>query len=160
MAHRTPTRVRFKLPAQRNHRAFFRSLELRLAQQPAVRSVKANPATGSVLITHEEGLDIERLRKTFLGSPAHVSPAASVERGLSVVPFRPRIDSSLAEALPAAAPPAVQPQRSDIDLAAIIVDVGVMAVTRRPPMRLIEWTATTVLRAAIDAWRRPRGRYA
>jgi Heavy metal associated domain 2 len=161
VAHRTPTRVRFKLPAQRNDRAFFRSLELRLSQRPGVRSVETNPATGSVLITHDEGLDIERLRQPFLDCwAAAIEPPAPMERGSSVVPFRPNARPSGVEALPAVEQSAAQQRRSDVDLAAIIVDIGMMAVTRQPPTRLIEWAATAVLRAAIEAAKRPRARYA
>jgi hypothetical protein len=161
VAHRTPTRIRFKLAAQRNDRAFFRSLELRLSQLTGVRSVEANPATGSVLITHEEGLDIGQLRQPFLDCwAAAIQPPAPVERGSSVVPFRPIAQQSSVGVTSAIERPAARARRSDVDLAAIIVDVGMMAVTRQPPTRLIEWVATTVLRAAIEAARRPRAQYA
>lgn len=52
VVHRLPRRLRLSIPDRRHDAAYFARLTTRLAAQPAVDAVKANPMTGSVTIGH------------------------------------------------------------------------------------------------------------
>jgi hypothetical protein len=51
--HRLPGRLRLRLASRRGDAAFFASVAERLARLPGVRSLRANPRTGSILIEHD-----------------------------------------------------------------------------------------------------------
>jgi hypothetical protein len=53
IVHRTATRLRLRVPARKLDHAYFRDLKARLAGCPGIRSVEANPLTGSVVIAHD-----------------------------------------------------------------------------------------------------------
>lgn len=53
IVHRTGTRLRIRVPARRLDHAYFGELEAKLVGCTGVRSVEANPLTGSVLIEHD-----------------------------------------------------------------------------------------------------------
>lgn len=53
VVHSVRGRTRFRIRNRRHHRAFFRQLEHQLNQVPEVKSVEADPLTGSVLVHHE-----------------------------------------------------------------------------------------------------------
>jgi hypothetical protein len=51
--HRLPGRLRLRLASRRGDAAFLASIAERLARLPGVRSLRANPRTGSILIEHD-----------------------------------------------------------------------------------------------------------
>lgn len=57
LAHRTPGRVRLRLPERRGDIGFFADLARRLADCEGVARVETNPRTGSVLIMHTGELE-------------------------------------------------------------------------------------------------------
>ena len=52
IVHRTATRLRIRVPARKLDHPYFRDLKASLVGCPGIRSVEANPLTGSVLIEH------------------------------------------------------------------------------------------------------------
>jgi hypothetical protein len=50
ISHRTPHRVRLRIPSKRRDRAFFADLQRHLSDNPEIEHVDVNPATGSALI--------------------------------------------------------------------------------------------------------------
>jgi hypothetical protein len=50
--HRTPGRVRISIPARKGDSAYFAHVQESLARCPLVTAARANPVTGSVLVTH------------------------------------------------------------------------------------------------------------
>ncbi len=57
LVHRLPGRVRLRVDAKRGDRAWFDALALELSLLENIRSVEANPLTGSLLIRHEGPLE-------------------------------------------------------------------------------------------------------
>lgn len=55
--HALPGRVRLRFPAERGNVPFFEQLVALVSQYPAVREVRANPRTGSLLVRHSGSLD-------------------------------------------------------------------------------------------------------
>ena len=53
VVHRTANRLRLRVPARKLDHSYFQGLKARLAGFPGVRSVEANPLTGSVLVEHD-----------------------------------------------------------------------------------------------------------
>lgn len=53
IVHHTVTRLRIRVPARKLDHPYFRDLTARLVGCPGIRSVEANPLTGSVLIEHD-----------------------------------------------------------------------------------------------------------
>ena len=52
VVHSVPGRIRLRVHNRRHHRQFFQQIEDRLNQLPQVKSVEADPLTGSVLVHH------------------------------------------------------------------------------------------------------------
>lgn len=57
LVHRLPGRVRLKVDGRRGDRDWFDAVALELALVETIRSVEANPLTGSLLIHHEGPLE-------------------------------------------------------------------------------------------------------
>jgi hypothetical protein len=53
VTHRLPGRMRLRIPARRGDPAFFARLVERARDLPALRAVRANPVTSSLLLEHE-----------------------------------------------------------------------------------------------------------
>jgi hypothetical protein len=50
--HHLPERVRLRVPSQRGDTAFFAATAEQLLNAPSIRSVRANPTTGSIILEH------------------------------------------------------------------------------------------------------------
>lgn len=57
VVHRTPKRLRMKVPPRRHDEAFFAGLQQELIKQRGIISVDLNSLTGSVVIVHDGTLD-------------------------------------------------------------------------------------------------------
>jgi hypothetical protein len=57
VVHRTPKRLRLKVPPRRHDEAFFAGLQQELIKQRGIISVDLNSLTGSVVIVHDGTLD-------------------------------------------------------------------------------------------------------
>jgi hypothetical protein len=53
VVHRTPKRLRLKVPPRRHDEAFFAGLQQELIKQRGIISVDLNSLTGSVVIVHD-----------------------------------------------------------------------------------------------------------
>jgi hypothetical protein len=84
IAHSIPGRTRFRIHNRRHHRQFFRDIDGRLARLPQVKSVAADPRTGSVLVHHDGStLDLlAALATAGLGELVDLEPPAPVARQL------------------------------------------------------------------------------
>ncbi len=54
LSHRTPHRVRVKIPERKGDAAYFQGVIRVLSELPAIQRLEANPLTGSVLVETEE----------------------------------------------------------------------------------------------------------
>ncbi len=55
--HELPGRIRLRIPSRRGDRPFFEAAGKRVAELPGVRSLRANPLTGGLLIEHRTSRD-------------------------------------------------------------------------------------------------------
>jgi len=55
--HELPGRLRLRIPSRRGDRTFFEAAGQRIAAMPGVRSIHANPLTGSLLVGHGTSTD-------------------------------------------------------------------------------------------------------
>ena len=91
VAHSIPGRTRFRVHNRRHNRQFFHEVDGRLSRIPQVKSVAADPRTGSVLVHHDgSALDLlAALATAGLGELVDLEPPAPVARqlreGLAVV---------------------------------------------------------------------------
>ena len=67
VAHRTPTRIRIKIPDRRRQEVYFAALERVLIQHPNIVRVDSNPLTASVIIECREGFELTPQQRQFLG---------------------------------------------------------------------------------------------
>jgi hypothetical protein len=67
IAHRTPTRIRIKIPDRQRQEAYFAALERVLIQHPNIVRVNSNPLTASVIIECREGFELTPQQRQFLG---------------------------------------------------------------------------------------------
>jgi hypothetical protein len=58
ITHRTPERLRLKIPSRKGDHPYFDTLRHHLSNLPGVRSVEANPVTGSLLLMLEPGREV------------------------------------------------------------------------------------------------------
>jgi hypothetical protein len=62
--HRLPGRARLRIPSKRGEIPWFASLVRQLARHPEIDELRANPRTGSILIHHQDPLDLLELLAT------------------------------------------------------------------------------------------------
>ena len=63
VVHRTPHRIRIKIPAHQGQHAYFSAVQLHLAVRPDVIAVKINPQLGSVVIHYRAGFDLASIHQ-------------------------------------------------------------------------------------------------
>lgn len=78
LVHRTPTRLRLRIPERRGDRFFFAAAQEHLGTLEGVSALCATPATGSILVQHGPDLRLteleEQARRTGLFALAGVAP--------------------------------------------------------------------------------------
>lgn len=57
-SHRSPGRLRLRIPGRSKDHAFFRRIEKSLSELPEVFDVETNPMTGSVLVKHSTDAEV------------------------------------------------------------------------------------------------------
>jgi hypothetical protein len=67
VVHRTPTRIRIKIPDRQRQQAYFAALERVLIQHPNILRVESNPLTASVIIESREAFELTPQQRQFLG---------------------------------------------------------------------------------------------
>jgi hypothetical protein len=88
IVHRSPGRMRLRIPSQRGKRAYFEDLCKRLESRYPDATVSANPETGAVLLvggswTPGEVTDFAREESLFATAPTGIRPVALA----AVAPF-------------------------------------------------------------------------
>lgn len=138
VVHRTPTRIRIKIPNRRRQRAYFAALERVLAEHPDILRVHANPLAGSVIIECRQGFDLTAQQRRFLGlEMLERESALPAHRGHQALPNE-EIDA-VADALA---------------FAPMIFKLVVAIMTRQVGLQVIEWAIDAFAQAARREARR------
>ena len=136
VVHRTPTRIRIKIPGRQRQENYFEALKRVLSEHPDVLGVHANPLTASVVIECREGFDLTAHGPRFLGVevlPANASgPASGQPRHLM------RLDDEVNTI-----------SKGAIGFAALVLKLIVAIATKQLGAQLIEWVVEAFIRAAM-----------
>lgn len=144
VVHRTPTRIRIKIPQRQRQQAYFAALERVLVEHPDVVRVHSNPLTAGVIIVCRKGFDLTAQHRRFLGL-------------------------QMLERLPTSGCPAPMAQPNDgmdgllptVTLASGALKLIVAAITKQVGVQLVEWVIDAIVQAARhEAQRRAIGRQA
>jgi hypothetical protein len=90
--HQLPGRARLRVSSKRGDVAWFASVIGRLASHPEIDELSANPRTGSILIRHQEPVDLLELLATesslieIANNPERVRPVPSTGEASAPVP--------------------------------------------------------------------------
>jgi hypothetical protein len=133
VVHRTPQRIRIKIPRWERHDDNFATLRRALGRRPGVVSVRVNPLAASVVIHCGDGFEITSLRDCFAGVelvlPASGPPARRWARQIASAQ-RIRRDS-----------------KSSVSFVGLVVKLTIAIVTRRFGALIRE----LILEAAVQA---------
>ncbi|ACL60561.1 hypothetical protein Mnod_5731 [Methylobacterium nodulans ORS 2060] len=131
--HRTPHRLRVRIPNRRRDQVFFRALQRTLSEHPDVFRVDVNPRTASVIIRCHRSFDPACINNPFLG----VILAAEVPQSTAMSP-RPASGSARAGA-------------SEPDLSAIMVNLALAAIKGQLKAQLLEWALEWAVKVFVRA---------
>jgi hypothetical protein len=136
IVHRTPTRLRIKIPERQRQVSYFAALQRVLSGHPEVLSVDVNPLTASVVINCGPGFKLTALSNRFIGlevlppqNPG--SPAREVCRRAVALDDGIRAFSG-----------------GEMGLASFIIKLVIAIATKQVGMQLIEWGAEALVHAA------------
>ncbi|MBH5397557.1 hypothetical protein HZZ13_07085 [Bradyrhizobium sp. CNPSo 4010] len=140
VVHRTPTRIRIKIPQRQRQRAYFAAVERVLIEHPDVVRVHSNPLTAGVIIECRQGFDLTAQHCRFLGLQMLETNGA----------------------LPTSACPAPMAQPNDriddllptLTLASGALKLIVAVITKQVGVQLIEWAIDAIVQAARHESRR------
>lgn len=143
VVHRTPTRIRIKIPKRRRQQAYFAAVERVLVEHTDVVRVHSNPLTAGVIIECRNGFDLTAQHRRFLG--LEVLEAKSLPptggRPAHIAPPNDEID-----ALPGA-----------LTFASLALKLIVAITTKQVSVQLLEWVIDALAHAARhEAQRRAR----
>jgi hypothetical protein len=147
VVHRTPTRIRIKIPQRQRQQAFFAALERVLIEHPGVVRVHSNPLTAGVIIVCRKGFDLTAQQRRFLGLQMLETKGALPTSGCPARMAQPNdgIDSLL----------------PTLTLASGALKLIVAVTTKQVGVQLVEWVVDAIVRAARhEAQRRAIGRQA
>jgi hypothetical protein len=134
VVHRTPTRIRIKIPARRRQQAYFAALERVLVKHPSVVRVHSNSLTAGVIIECLKGFDLTAQHRRFLGlemlEPKGVLPAG----GCPAYVARPNDGIGT---LPGA-----------LTFASVTLKLIVAITSKQVGVQLIEWVIEALAQAA------------
>ena len=141
VVHRTPTRIRIKIPERRRQQAYFAALERVLVKHRDVVRVHSNPLTAGVIIECRKGFDLTAQHRRFLGlempEAKGVLPAAG---GCPAYVARPNDGIG---ALPGA-----------LTFASVTLKLIVAISSKQVGVQLIEWVIEALAQAARHEARR------
>lgn len=134
VVHRTPTRIRIKIPQRRRQQAYFAAFERVLFEHPDVVRVHSNPLTAGVIIDCRKGFDLTAQHRRFLGLQMLETKGASPTSGCRapVVPPNDGIDLLL----------------PTLTLASAALKLVVAITTKQVALQLVEWVADAIIQAA------------
>lgn len=145
VVHRTPTRIRIKIPQRRRQQAYFAALERVLFEHPDVVRVHSNPLTAGVIIDCRKGFDLTAQHRRFLGLQMLETKGASPTSGYRAPVVRPNDGSDFL-------PPT-------LTLASAALKLVVAITTKQVAVQLVEWAVDAIIQAARhEAQRRAIGR--
>lgn len=133
VVHRTPTRIRIKIPNRRKQQAYFESLERVLHQHSDVLQVHSNPLTAGVIIECRKDFELTVQHRRFLG--LEMEPD-----GILLANSWSGCDSRQNEGMK------VSP--GALTFAALILKLVVAITTRQTGVQLIEWIIDACVQAA------------
>ena len=136
VVHRTPTRIRIKIPGRQRQENYFETLKRVLLEHPDVLGVHANPLTASVVIECREGFDLTVHGPRFLG--AEVLPTNASGRASGQLRHLMRLDNEVNTI-----------SKGAIGFAALVLKLIVAIATKQLGAQLIEWVVEAFIRAAI-----------
>jgi hypothetical protein len=136
IAHRTPGRLRIKIPERQRQVSYFTALQRVLISHPQLLYVEVNPLTASVVINCRPGFDLSTLSNRFIGlevlpRPNADSPARQMCRRAAELDNGIRAFSG-----------------GDVVLASFIIKLVIAIATKQVGAQLIEWGAEALVRAA------------
>jgi hypothetical protein len=141
VVHRTPTRLRIKIPERRRQVAYFAALRRVLVEHPDVVGVEVNPLTASVVINCRPGFDLTAPGNRFLGLQVALGGSAAPSAGQTWL--RPAALDRRIRTL----------SGGELGLVAFIIKLVVAIVTKQLGPQLIEWGAEALVRAATPRTR-------
>jgi hypothetical protein len=136
IVHRTPTRLRIKIPGRQRQVSYFTALQRVLVSHPKVLNVEVNPLTAGVVINCRPGFDLSTWDNRFIGlevlpPPKADSPARRVCSRAAVLDNGIRAFSG-----------------GEMGLASFIIKLVIAIATKQVGVQLIEWGAEALVRAA------------
>jgi hypothetical protein len=151
VAHRTPTRVRLRIPSRYNDAEFFGGLQRQLRASDGIVRVEENAVTASLVIVSRGGFDWSSLRLTDLGLA--VAYGATLSSG-AVGPLR--ITTTLKPAN-AALSSAAPNRLSEADL---VAQLAPLIFARNPAVAFAQWTGETILKSLFRCLLTPKAQSA
>jgi hypothetical protein len=131
IVHRTPTRLRIKIPDWRCHDAHFAALQRALLSHSDVVHVGTNALAASVVIYCREGFDIGTIASQF--------------GGMKVISSRGGILSDVQWRNPEKEHTILWP-----NIALLLIKILVAILTKQLPSQLVEWGLDALLREAAQ----------
>ena len=141
VAHRTPTRIRIKIPGRQRQQAYFAALERVLIQHPNILRVGSNLLTASVIIECREGFELTPPQQQFLG--LEIREAKNVGRDIGQPGYVVQSGDG-ADAL----------SENGFTLAVLILKLIVAITTRQFGVQLIEWVIDACVQVSRHEARR------
>jgi hypothetical protein len=135
IVHRTPGRLRMKIPERQRQVSYFTALQRILVDHPQVVSVEVRPLTASVVINCRPGFDLSMLRNRFIGLDVHPPPSAG-SPGRQMGRRAAKLDDRIRAF-----------SGGDVGLASFIIKLVIAIATKQVGPQLIEWGAEALVRA-------------
>ena len=133
VVHRTPTRIRIKIPGRQRQENYFEALKRLLLKHPDVLGVHANPLTASVVVECRQGFDLTVLGPRLLGVEVleanAYGPASSRPRYL--MPLDDEVNTI------------------EIGFSGLVLKLIVAIATKQVGAQLIEWVIEAFIRSAM-----------
>jgi hypothetical protein len=140
VVHRTPTRIRIKIPIRRGQHAYFAALERILMAHPDVVRVQLNPLTAGLIIECQKRFDLTAEQRRFLRLEV-LKPNGALP-GSSSQSYVARPDDGI-EALSGA-----------LTFASVIHKIIMAITTKQVGVQVIEWVIDALVQAARHEARR------
>lgn len=89
MVHRTPHRIRIKIPQWQRHHDNFAVLRRALESRPGVLCVRVNPLAASIVINCSDGFEIASVHDCFAGLELLLAPSSLPARAPQIAHAQP-----------------------------------------------------------------------
>jgi hypothetical protein len=146
IVHRTPTRVRIRIPSRRNDADFLAFLSRQLRAVEGIASVEGNASTASVVIKSERDFDWARLWVSDFSLAVASSPGVAASAGVGL-----RVSATLAAARLPGQVGVSEYGSGRADLSEFVVQLAPLVLTREPASALLHWMVQAVLKSLCAA---------